>query len=29
VRILLSVEDDLGKVNQTLAAAAVVRRNLN
>ena len=29
VRILLSVEDDHAKVSQTLAAAAVVRRNLN
>ena len=29
VRILLSVEDDHARVSQTLAAAAVVRRNLN
>jgi prepilin-type N-terminal cleavage/methylation domain-containing protein len=29
VRIALSIEDDLGKNRQTLAAAAVIRRNLN
>lgn len=29
VRIVLTINDDLGKTAQTLAAAAVIRRNLN